>query len=464
MALHAQPGVRNPPARLGARAAGRQCQHRSAPTGRDAGAPPSSPRRHRHPAGPGRRTSLAPSRLPLARPAEPPRRAGQSRGKGTPPPPPLPPLTSDSARGCREAGAGRPAPSRRGGRPPPPCPGPAPRESGRLGAAPRLPQKPAGAQAGGCYLRPLIPPKLLWQARPQSRAAPLREAPTPRRGRIRLAPADRRRPSPGKRLALVQRWGPGGGGEKNTTTSTTTPSLPVALTLRKIKFSTPSCSRGTFCRRRARAASAGGAAPLPPHAPPPAAARCAPAAAPRTWDWCCSSRRRSDRQPPWRRAPARARTPTAPRPPAAASPRAASRPAGGAARRDAGKIKKGGREKKGGRGEGWGGRRDRARAREAVCGGKSMKNEAQRRVGSAACRAAASGGRLPPQTGSRQGGAIRGPSGSLTPAGGGGGRGGRRRQAAGGAHSPGVPYGADGTTYTGPPAWRAGEGRRSSAP
>lgn len=77
-------------------------------------------------------------------------------------------------------------------------------------------------------------------------------------------------------------------------------------------------------------------------------------------------------------------------------------------------------------------------------------------MGSAACRAAASGERLPPQTGSRQGGAVRGPSGSLTPAGGGGGRGGRRRQAAGGAHSPGVPYGAHGTTYTGPPARRAG--------
>lgn len=97
----------------------------------DTGGAPSCPRRHRHPPGPARRTSLAPSRSPLARPGEPPAGraaqgwAGQSRGKGTPPPPPA--LTSDSARGCREAGAGRPAPSRRGGRPPPPCPGPAPR-------------------------------------------------------------------------------------------------------------------------------------------------------------------------------------------------------------------------------------------------------------------------------------------------------------------------------------------------
>lgn len=134
------------------------------PDGNTGGAP-SCPRRHRHPPGPGRRTSLAPSRLPLARPGQPPRRAGragqgwagQSRGKGSPPPPPLPPPTSDSARGCREAGACRAAPSRRGGRPPPPCPGPAPRYSGRLGAAPRLPQKPAGAQAGGLLPAPPHP-------------------------------------------------------------------------------------------------------------------------------------------------------------------------------------------------------------------------------------------------------------------------------------------------------------------
>lgn len=177
-------------------------------------------------------------------------KVGQGRGKGTPPPR-LPP-DSETPASLPRPGAPLPA---GGSGPRPPAAGACRGTSwGPLPVAPHPTQTPGASSAVGirtargahATLRAHLPGAHGW-----------------------------RRPSPGKRLAWCST---GEGRARKIPPAPATPSLPVALTLQIIKFSTPPCSRGSFYKRWARDASSRALLPARRASrPPPVRSRGRPA-------------------------------------------------------------------------------------------------------------------------------------------------------------------------------------------
>lgn len=210
----------------------------------DTGNLPSCPRWHPHALRLGRRTYLASSRLPLACPGEPP--AGRAlQGKAR---------QGRVRQGERHPSAAATARQRsRLGLPrirdrPPRSPrlsaqARIPATGGRLGAAPACRRSLPGHSRGPLPVAP-HPTQTLGAGSAVGRRTTRGAHAAPR---VHPPGAHGRRwPSPGKRLA----WCSAGlGRARKIPSAPATPSLPIALTLQKMKFSTPPCSWGSFYRR-----------------------------------------------------------------------------------------------------------------------------------------------------------------------------------------------------------------------